>query len=276
MSITMNKSEYQWITFEDATAKFYCINDVKDVIAGKKIQNPADLWLNANDYSYGLGDGSLDVIQDLGEAALVNGLAYTKQTNALSKSYYQMNSGQRFMTSWAFLMSKHARPNATIFSSNLSKAISVTKLYKLIAQQIKKPFFVVGIVHDKSLEEAAIAKAPIYGENIFTHQAIYYPHQNKLFNQSSCIIGVVASDVPAILAEKMSKVVYVNPLEAADDDNLNTHTHVLSLTQKLHHLNEVVSATVTDVEHFFENTQVDAFNLNIYCIEDIEMVTRGA
>jgi hypothetical protein len=154
-----SNSGYHWTAYANPSAEFYCINDIRDVIAGKKPENPSKLWLKASDVAFGLGNGSMNTIQGLGEAVLINGVSYTKSTDQAAENYYQLAHGDRFMTTWAFLMSKEAQPNFKLKNTQLKKPLTILDIYHLIYQKLKNPFFITGVLQCEMLKSSAIAKA---------------------------------------------------------------------------------------------------------------------
>jgi len=269
------KTDYHWTAYPNPSAEFYCINDIRDVIAGKRPKDPSKLWIKASDYAYGLGNGSMDTIQGLGEEVLINGVTYTKSADQAAKNYYQLSHGDKFMTTWAFLMSKEARPNFNLKSTQLKQPLTVLEIYHLIYQDIKKPFFITGSLQCDMLKSSAIAKAPIEGQNIFAHPNIYYPKTNSLKNQSVGMVGIVANlgELTPNFAQKMHKVVYDNPLESKPDI-LTTHEHGILLKQIVNDIKDIPICAVKDIQHLFTETLVSAFHLNIYIITETNMLMK--
>jgi hypothetical protein len=270
-----SNSGYHWTAYANPSAEFYCINDIRDVIAGKKPENPSKLWLKASDVAFGLGNGSMNTIQGLGEAVLINGVSYTKSTDQAAENYYQLAHGDRFMTTWAFLMSKEAQPNFKLKNTQLKKSLTILDIYHLIYQKLKNPFFITAVLQCEMLKSSAIAKAPIEGQNIFTHANIYYPKTNILKNQSVGLVGIVANieKLTPNFAKKMHRVVYDNSLENKLD-SLTTHEHGVLLNQAVADINDIQIGEVKDIQHLFTDTLVSGFNLNIYIITEANIQVR--
>lgn len=208
-----------------------CINDIHDVIAGKPPEAGQQTWRSAKKYAYALGDGSLTTVQALGEAIIVNGVAYTKSTDQAAANYYQMAAGEELMTTWLFAIPQNAKPSYAVSDNGYDLNVSLNEIYAAIYATVQTAFVVVGCIEFAELAASAIAQAPIEGKNIFTHMDTYYPHQLNLTNTSGVIVGV-AADMKNMqdhaLKTKMEKVVYYNPLES-EVSELSTHEHVLIL-----------------------------------------------
>ncbi len=269
----------------DKITRAACLNDIQDVIDGKRPENAEKLWTDAGNYSHGFGNGSVTDVNALGESVIFNGMAYTKSTDKSSPNYYQLSAGQKFMTSWIFLLPKNptaqwlvTHEQANPQSSNSSETLAITDIYQAIYEQIKKPFIVAGIVNFTRMKGAAIAKAPIENQNIFEHKDIYYPEKNQMEKENVCsgIFGV-AAEISAITDESLShaikKVVYYSPLDSGKTA-LTTHEHVLILNKKIKTIEEVTLEDAADVEHLFTDSTVQSFCLNIYEIEPGSIALR--
>ena len=267
------KKNFSFKEISNPSATFVCLNDIQDVIDGKKPTNPENLWMNAGDFSHGLGNGAIESINALGESIIVNGIAYTKSADQASPNYYQMIAGEKFMTSWVFMLSKEARPSYQVTCDKAQGSCSMLDIYDTIHAKVQQPFCVVGIIHCADFSGTAIAKAPIENLNIFEHKNIYYPSQVNEKNVTAVIVGVAAdlsADMDPRLKQMLKKVVYYNPLESTPDA-LTTHEHALVLKNSVNSIEEVTQIMAVDVEHFFTDSKITDFNLNVYLIDDIEL-----
>ncbi len=249
---------------ENGIAHFMCLNDIHDVIRGEKPEHPEHLWIDAGPYICGVGNGSFDTINGIGESVIVNGIAYVKTTDKTHNNYYTILHGKTFLTTWVFMLGKGSNPHYRIMG-NTSPTLALTDLYQQIYNETQQPFLITGKIHCETLNATAIAKAPIDGEDIFKHENIYYPQKTELNNVHGIVVGVVAdmSKLTGELAEKMNKVVYFNPLEGKPGV-LTTHEHALILNDN----------SKVDVLHVFPQMVLLDFDLDVYLISDIEMLTR--
>lgn len=258
----------------NASTQFYCVNDIQDVIDGKRPENPEKLWMDAGNFSQGLGNGAIKDINALGESVIVNGVAYTKSADQSAADYYKLAANEKFMTSWVFMLSKEAQPTHKITYENGDKIFTLSEIYEIIYDKIRKPFVIAGVVQFAELKGSAIAKAPIDGKNIFDHKDVYYPYKADLKNVPAVVVGV-AADIAEIKDDKlnsaMKKVVYYNPLEAGES-NLTTHEHVLILNKNVDVIEKVTQADASDVQHLFTESTISNFCLNIYIINEIKML----
>ncbi len=251
---------------------FQCLNDIHDVIDGKPPGNEQDLWINANQYAYGLGNGAVDSVRALGESILVNGIAYTKPTDQAAMNYYKLVEGEKFMTTWMFMVSKDQLPVYEVSDNTEDINETVADIYASIYEKIQKPFVVAGVMEFVHMKGAAIAKPPIENQNIFEYKEEYYPYKADLKNVSAAIVGV-ATKVEEITDEKLKKaikkVVYYNPLESKSD-TLTTHEHVLILNKTVLTIDEVRKQDATDVQHLFTDSIVKRCCLKVYAIGAIQ------
>lgn len=251
---------------------FTCFDDIQHVIDGTPPQH--EFEINAEQYSYGLGNGSFDGLAGLGESIVVNGVAYAKSTNKALPGYYQLKSGTHCLTSWMFVLKANALPQWHVRAEGLQKPWTMMEVYQLIHEKINKPCVVTGVIEFAHLQGAAIAKAPIDHQNIFKCKETYYPFSVDLPHVHAAIVGVIA-DVQAIadplLSAAMKKVVYFNPLEG-HAQALTTHEHVLILNQSVSCIEDVVPEQATDVEHLFTESSILSVHLNVFEIDAIDCV----
>lgn len=268
------KNEFIYKKISDASTQFICIDDIQNVIDGRPPKSADKLWKNAQDYSFGLGNGALDNINGLGELVLINGEAYTKSTDNTSAQYYKLASSKKFMTSWIFLLPANPVANFNVtYEQTTLDGLTLDGIYQRIYDKLKKPFAVTGIVNFSTMKGAAIAKSPIENQNIFEHKDVYYPDSVEVKNVCAALVGVVANIEAIIdptLADAIKKVVYYNPLEAAAN-LLTTHEHVLILKNNVARIEDVSIIDAADVEHLFTQSTITHFNLNVFEINHIQM-----
>lgn len=268
------KNEFIYKKISDADTQFICVDDIQHVIDGLRPENVDKLWQNAQEYSYGLGNGAIDNINALGELVLINGVAYTKSTDKTSAQYYQLASSKQFITSWIFLLPSNPVANFNVtYEQTTLNGLTLDDIYQRIYDKLKKPFAVTGIVNFSTMKGAAIAKSPIENQNIFEHKDIYYPDSVEVKNVCAALVGVVAN-VEAILdptlADAIQKVVYYNPLEVGANF-LTTHEHVLILKHNVARIEDVSITDAADVEHLFPQSAITHFSLNVFEINHIQM-----
>lgn len=267
-------SEFIFNKISDDVTQFICVDDIQNVIDGRRPKNEDALWKNAQAYSYGLGNGAIERVDALGELVLINGVAYMKSTDSTSAQYYKLASGKKFMTSWIFLLPLGPVANFNVTSGqDIQESLTLEVIYQRIYDKLKKPFAVTGIVNFSTMKGAAIAKSPIENQNIFDHKDIYYPNSVEFENVCAAVVGVVANVnaiADATLANAIKKVVYYNPLEAGAG-SLTTHEHVLILKNNVSCIEDVSIDDATDVEHLFTESTITHFNFNVYEINRIQL-----
>lgn len=248
------------------------IGSVADVIAGHVPRALANTRFFARDYQYGFELASPIDISSLGEAVIVNGYCFANMTNQESSEYMKTISGQDFVTTCVFLVPLRARPSYRI-DIDFAKPLSLGVFYERLYQQINHPFVFAAFISFRKLHAAAIAKAPVYGENIFDNKNGYYPFPEQyLDSREAFLIGAVADfhdHANPLLQKSLEVVLYNNPFDKKSA--LISHAHGITLDKPLKTVHEIIPDIVEDALHVFaEQSILTSIHGEIFVIDSIE------
>lgn len=248
------------------------IGYVDDVLTGRVNPSLAKLKFRADDFKYGFEVGSPQNIKSLGEALLVNGKCYATATDPdEDKEYLQTISGDEFYTTGFFVIPKDTKPTLRLQES-FTKQNSMQEFYTSIYTKLQQPFAFAGFFEFAELCCTAIAKAPIYNEEIFANLDGYFPTPPVIKNNVRAFLVGVVADYTATkndkLLNKLTTALYNNPLDKKD--KLTTHAHAITFSQEIHSVSAITTNAVNSTVHVFEDqTLINNFNVEIFAINDV-------
>jgi len=151
-------------------------------------------------------------------------------------------------------------------------ATDLVSLLDWVYERVRTPFVISGFILFANLKATHLNRPPISGENIFAEKEKYFPAiQQDLDDVHGYVVGVVTDPNELRLSKinkKLSVCLYPNPLDKHTDQL--QHIHVLTLSKKCVHKEEILPGNVLDcVEVLIEGTKIESFDLEIYSINDV-------
>ena len=254
---------------------FDVIGSVQNVIEGHIPKHLANQKFMASDYAFGFELASPNSLESMGESVIVNNYCYATSSEANSSSYHETISGKSFFTTGMLTLPKSARGNYNLSLPDSSNEISYYSLLKQVFEGVQKPFVLVAHVNYKSIHATAIAKAPIYNENIFENKREYYCISPiHLVNTHAFIVACVA-DFSHLddkkLHDTLQLVLYHNPMDK--QESLNIHTHGITLKRDIQSYEQITPSIVDKTLHIFtDETVVQAIKGEVYIIGSLRSI----
>jgi hypothetical protein len=240
----------------------YRTGSIEDVIRGVP---PASLRpIALSTFRAGFEAGSPEDVESMGEFISFNGVGYFKSTNR-GNGYYQMRCGTKVITNGALFIGTESDPT---FCIDVTTPVTFEEFYRIVYELAGAPFCFTGAAVLRRYHATAVARAPIYGQNIFDHEDIYYS-EPAVDDQEvpAAVMGCVARlDLiqDPMFSVGLRTVLYSNPMER--DAGLDSHTHVLRLSEPVRHTEEIVPANATDVHHLFRDSMISTGHFGVFTI----------
>jgi hypothetical protein len=270
------------------------VGDVNEVLAGR-----VNHITNKTSWSaqglVGFGAGAIGPTMDgLGEAFIANGYVFVRDTNNGTANYFKTITDTQFRSPFAMFVPRGLKPYGTATFTPSSGAsfsygeqrrkgahaqrgiatnISMIDLYTQIYKEMNgAPFCFHGLTEFKQMDAIAISKAPIYNEPLFgdTMDQYYTQPIFQIPNAYGLVFGCVANFSTVTDAElytKLSRALYVNPLDDNSKTALQVHSHVLTLDPCVTNLNQIHPTTAIDVFHLLSNATVNKIIARVFRID---------
>ncbi|MBX9786095.1 MAG: hypothetical protein K2Y08_02035 [Alphaproteobacteria bacterium] len=251
------------------------IGDVRTVLNGRV--DESSMEENVLDHlRFALGGGSFTTCACLGEAIILNQVAYTSHLN--NEGSLETNTYKEGLKS-PFLMGlgKEQHPSS-LFHLESQKGILLEDLFKQLGQGLLGYAFVGGFSF-KTLACTYLKKAPIFNEPINEHVKKYWAETEYLSPCTAYVFGVVITEKGKqhFPPENLNKAFYLNPLEQNSGEILS-HTHA-ALVKKLPTFNrlkekqffyeKVDASSVIGVRHIFTHSLVKEGTLALFDIHEM-------
>jgi len=231
---------FNFVPNAEGNGTVYLIGDVVKVLEGRMpVGTETRKWSAKR--IIGFGAGAVGRISGLGEAFYANGMAHVRSTDNQSEIYFQTIRDSKFLTPFSMFVSEVSVPDglATYKTPErwnpLTPDYTLLSLYRNIYRAVHTaPFCFHGLIKFSQLEGIAVSKAPIYEEPLFGNnaQGYYTKPPFRIPFAEAFVFGCAANFSrirDPILRTKLSRALYVNPLDPGSASELLVHSHGLTV-----------------------------------------------
>ena len=184
------------------------------------------LYLDAQQMQFGLGSGAIGGWEGLGDALVVNGLAWVRTTNAQSPRYHETVSNRYFQSN-AFVYVPLEHPTNTSWKA--TKEIAVSKVWGELAATYTDGVMLAGYVRFSQLHVIAIARPAIDGKAVAKNATYYYTRPMESMRDTWAYVVGVAGNNPSTVRPDHTAVTRLLPQTSNLTNQSRGLAHVLLL-----------------------------------------------
>lgn len=147
------------------------LGDARERQAGRIPTGLVEETFDAGAFSLGVGNAAIGGWEGLGEALIVGGETFVRNTDFESPQYFQLQRASRFRSSTLAAVSAGVRPRERLA---LTPGSSMSDVLQSLASRYPEGVLAAGFVQFEVLRRFAISRPPIRGEAILARPARYY------------------------------------------------------------------------------------------------------
>lgn len=179
------------VTFQREPSPGLCVlGDARERLAGRIPAGVVDEVFEASAFSLGVGNAAIGGWEGLGEALIVGGEAFVRNTAFGSpQHYYKLQRALRFQASTLAAVPAGVLPRERLA---LTPGNSMSDVLQRLARRYPEGVLAAGFVQFERLRRFAIARPPIHGVAILTKPARYYSEPMESGEQAWAYVIVLA------------------------------------------------------------------------------------
>lgn len=275
VSIGCSSVDYQ-VLRQRRTATTAVLTGKVGVVISGQVNTQYMFDIDSKRFLFGLGTGTFDKLEDIGECMLIAGKSYIKLSN--KAKIYELVSGTALKTPFFTGIDIKSKPAQIIL---VNEPASMEEIYQEITDYYQY-FFIAGIGYFNELSTTALKKAPIYREKIILpeYREKYFHPVGQYKNVPGVFGGIVCTTkVARINPTQSQRMFYIN-FDNTVLSELTSHTHValvddfkLGDVSRSHDVMSIINARkIKDVQHLLTQSRLRQGVIMIYPINKIKEI----